>query len=68
MGRLIIPAFPEVLGHKFILLPPINAYLKARIREAVAMVTSNMLQATCNEIEYCLDICRAMKGAHIEIY
>jgi hypothetical protein len=27
-----------------------------------------MLQATCNEIEYCLDICRAMKGAHIEIY
>jgi hypothetical protein len=27
-----------------------------------------MLQATWNEVEYRLDICRAIKGAHIEIY
>jgi hypothetical protein len=27
-----------------------------------------MLQATYNEVEYRLDICRATKGAHIEIY
>jgi hypothetical protein len=43
-------------------------HLKARMRDAVATLTSNMLQATWNEIEYLLDICRATKGAHIEIY
>jgi hypothetical protein len=43
-------------------------HLKARIRDAVATVTLNMLQATWNEVEYRLDICRATKGAHIEIY
>jgi hypothetical protein len=42
--------------------------LKARIRDVVATVTPNMLQATWNEVEYRLDICRATKGAHIEIY
>jgi hypothetical protein len=42
--------------------------LEARIREDVATVTANMLQATYNEVEYRLDICRATKGAHIEIY
>jgi hypothetical protein len=43
-------------------------HLKARIRGGVAMVTPNMLQARWNEIEYRLDICRATKGAHTEIY
>jgi hypothetical protein len=43
-------------------------HLKARIRDAVVTVTPNMLKARCNEIEYRLDICRATKGAHIEIY
>jgi hypothetical protein len=42
--------------------------LKARIRDAVATVTPNMLQATWNEVEYRLVICRATKVAHIEIY
>jgi hypothetical protein len=42
--------------------------LKARIREAVATVAQNMLQATWNEIEYRLDICRAAKGAKTVIY
>jgi hypothetical protein len=37
-----------------------------RIRDLVATVTPNMLQATWNEVEYRLDICRATKGAHIE--
>jgi hypothetical protein len=27
-----------------------------------------MLQATWNEVEYRLDICRATKGANIDIY
>jgi hypothetical protein len=43
-------------------------HLKARIRDAVATVTPNMLQATWNEVEYRLDICRVTKEAHIEIY
>jgi hypothetical protein len=43
-------------------------HLKACIRDVVAMVTPNMLQATWNEVEYRLDICRATKGACIEIY
>jgi hypothetical protein len=43
-------------------------HLKARIKDSVATVTLNMLQATWNEVEYRLDICRAIKGAHIEIY
>jgi hypothetical protein len=42
--------------------------LKARIRDAVATVTPNMLQATWNEVEYRLDICYATKEAHSEIY
>jgi hypothetical protein len=42
--------------------------LKARIRDAVAKVTPNMLQARWSEVEYRLDICRVTKGAHIEIY
>ncbi|KDR14206.1 hypothetical protein L798_12007 [Zootermopsis nevadensis] len=43
-------------------------HLKARTRDAVATVTPNMLQATWNEVDYRLDICRATRGAHIEIY
>jgi hypothetical protein len=40
-------------------------HLKARIRDAVASVTSNMLQAMWNEVGYSLDICRTTNGAHI---
>jgi hypothetical protein len=43
-------------------------HLKARIRDTVAMVTPNMLQATWNEVEYRLDVCRATKGALKVIY
>jgi hypothetical protein len=43
-------------------------HLKAHIRDTVAMVTQNMLQATWNKVKYHLDICHATKGAHIEIY
>jgi hypothetical protein len=41
---------------------------KARIKDAVATVTPNMLQAMWNKVEYQLDICCATKGAHIEVY
>jgi hypothetical protein len=43
-------------------------HLKACIKDPVATVTPNMLQATWNKVEYCLDICRTTKEAHIEIY
>jgi hypothetical protein len=43
-------------------------HLKPRIRDAVATVTPNMHQATWNEVEYRLDICRATKEARIKIY
>jgi hypothetical protein len=43
-------------------------HLKARIRDAMATTTPNMLQATWNEVQYRLDICRATKGAHIAIH
>jgi hypothetical protein len=43
-------------------------HLKARIRNAEATVTPNMLQETWNEVEYRLDICRTTKGAHTDIY
>jgi hypothetical protein len=42
--------------------------LIARISVAMTTVILNMLQATWNEVEYRLDICRATKGAHIEMY
>jgi hypothetical protein len=34
----------------------------------VATVTQKMLEATWNEVEYRLDICRTTKEAHIVIY
>jgi hypothetical protein len=43
-------------------------HLKACITYDVATVALNMLQATWNEVEYCMDICRATKGAHIVIH
>jgi hypothetical protein len=42
--------------------------LKACIKDAVATITPNMLQATWNKVEYHLYICRATLGAHTEIY
>jgi hypothetical protein len=41
---------------------------KARIWDPVLKVTPNMLQAAWNEVQYRLDICRATKGVHTEIY
>jgi hypothetical protein len=43
-------------------------HLKAHIRDAVAMVTPNVLRATWKKVECRLDICLAHKEAHIEIY
>jgi hypothetical protein len=45
-----------------------HRHLWGRITAAIAMVTPDMIQRTWHEIKYCLDICRATNGAHIETY
>jgi len=42
--------------------------LKARITDAFATITEDMLENTWREIDYRLDVLRATKGAHIEVY
>ena len=44
------------------------AVLRQRIIEAVEFLTPHMLINTWQELEYRLDICRATKSAHIEVY
>ena len=42
--------------------------LKARITDAFATITEGMLENTWREIDYRLDVLRATKGAHVEVY
>jgi len=42
--------------------------LKARKTNAFATVTEDMLEKTWREIDYRLDVFRATKGAHVEVY
>jgi len=42
--------------------------LKARITDAFATITEDMLENTWREIDYQLDVLRATKGAHVEVY
>jgi len=42
--------------------------LKARITDAVATITEDMLENTWREIYYRLDVLRATKGTHVEVY
>jgi len=42
--------------------------LKARITDAFAAITENLLGNTWREIYYRLDVLRATKGAHVEVY
>jgi hypothetical protein len=41
--------------------------LKLRIVAVIETVTPQMLENTCREIEYRLDILRATKGTHVEV-
>jgi hypothetical protein len=41
--------------------------LKLRIVAAIGIVTPQMLENTCREIEYRLDILHATKGVHVEV-
>jgi len=42
--------------------------LKARITDDFATITEDMLEKTWRETDYRLDVLRATKGAHVEVY
>ena len=42
--------------------------LKARITDAFATITEDMLENTWRETDYRSDVLRATKGAHVEVY
>ena len=42
--------------------------LKARIKDAFATITEDILENRWREIDYRLDILRATKGAYVEVY
>ena len=42
--------------------------LKSRITDAFATITEDMFEKTWREIDYRLDVLRATKGAHVEVY
>jgi len=42
--------------------------LKARITDAFATITQDMLENTWKETDFRLDVLRATKGAHAEVY
>jgi len=42
--------------------------LKARITDGIATVTEDMLENTWRKTDYRLDVLRATKGAHVEVY
>jgi len=42
--------------------------LKARITDAFATITEDMLENTWREIDYRLDVLRATKGVHVKVY
>jgi len=42
--------------------------LKARVTDAFATITEDMLEKTWREIDYQLDVLHATKGEHVEVY
>jgi hypothetical protein len=42
--------------------------LKARKTDAFATITEDMLENTWRDTDYRLDVLRATKGAHVEVY
>jgi hypothetical protein len=49
---------------------PVNRIddLKTHIRNVILAIPADMLHRTWQELEYCLDVLHATKGAHIEVY
>jgi hypothetical protein len=48
-------------------VPDIDTF-RARLKDALAAVTEEMLQKTWREIEYRLDVLRATNEEHAEVY
>jgi hypothetical protein len=48
---------------------PVNGLddLKNRIRNAISAIPADMLHRTRQELEYCLNVLRATKEAHVEV-
>jgi hypothetical protein len=42
--------------------------LKARVTDAFATITEDILENSWREIDYRLEVLRATKGAHVEVY
>jgi len=55
-GKVLSKPFPDITN------------LKARITDTFATITEDMLENTRREIYYRLDVLRATKGAHVEVY
>jgi len=47
---------------------PYITNLKARITDDFAAITEHMLENAWREIDHLLDVLRAIKGAHVEVY
>jgi len=47
---------------------PDNTNLKARITDALATITEHVLENTWREYDYRLDVFRATKAAHVEVW
>jgi len=57
-----------VKGKVFSIPVPDFTNLKARITDAFVTVTEDMLENTWRETDYWLNVLRATKGAHVEVY
>jgi len=61
MDQEILKVFFYVLP-----LPASIPELKVGIRTTIETITADMLQTAGNELDFCVDVCRITKGAHIE--
>ena len=66
--RRISPPLTSFYGCMLRQSVPDITNLKARITDAFATVTEDMLESTWREIDYGLNVLRATKGAHVEVY
>ena len=64
-----LTSFYAVMLRTFFSTPvPDITNLKARIADAFATITEDMLGNTWRETDYRLDVLHATKGAHVEVY
>ena len=60
---------PQCVKDKVFSTPvPDITKLKTRITDAFATVTEDMLENTWREIDYRIDVLRATKGGHVEVF